>query len=29
VIDGHVGAAFVQSVKNCLEHPAMLFVGLE
>lgn len=29
VIDGHVGAAFVQSVKNYLEHPAMLFVGLE
>ncbi len=26
VIDGHVGAAFVQSVKNYLEHPAMLFV---
>ena len=29
VIDGHVGAAFVQSVKNYLEHPAMLFVGLD
>ncbi len=29
IIDGHVGAAFVQSVKNYLEHPAMLFVGLE
>jgi pyruvate dehydrogenase E2 component (dihydrolipoamide acetyltransferase) len=29
VIDGHVGAAFVQSVRNYLEHPAMLFVGLE
>ncbi len=29
VIDGHVGAAFVQSVKGYLEHPAMLFVGLE
>ncbi len=26
VIDGHVGAAFVQSVKGYLEHPAMLFV---
>jgi pyruvate dehydrogenase E2 component (dihydrolipoamide acetyltransferase) len=29
VIDGHVGAAFVQSVRNSLEHPALLFVGLE
>lgn len=29
VIDGHVGAAFVQSGRNFLEHPAMLFVGLE
>ncbi len=29
VIDGHVGAAFVQSVKNYLEHPAMLFVALD
>jgi len=29
VIDGHVGAAFVQTVRNYLEHPAMLFVGLE
>ena len=29
VIDGHVGAAFVQAVKGYLEHPAMLFVGLE
>ena len=29
IIDGHVGAAFVQSVKNYLEHPAMPFVGLE
>ncbi len=29
VIDGHVGAAFVQSVKGYLEHPAMLFVGLD
>jgi len=26
VIDGDVGAAFVQSVKGYLEHPAMLFV---
>ena len=26
VIDGHVGAAFVQSVRNYLEHPALLFV---
>ncbi len=29
VIDGDAGAAFVQSVKNYLEHPAMLFVDLE
>ena len=29
VIDGHVGAAFVQIVRNSLEHPALLFVGLE
>jgi pyruvate dehydrogenase E2 component (dihydrolipoamide acetyltransferase) len=29
VIDGHVGAGFVASVRNYLEHPAMLFVGLE
>jgi pyruvate dehydrogenase E2 component (dihydrolipoamide acetyltransferase) len=29
VVDGHVGAAFVQSVRNALEHPALLFVGLE
>src|SRR5467141_2634266 len=29
VIDGHVGAAFVQSVRNSLEHPALLFVALE
>jgi pyruvate dehydrogenase E2 component (dihydrolipoamide acetyltransferase) len=29
VIDGHVGAAFVQAVRNFLEHPALLFVGLE
>lgn len=29
VIDGHVGAAFVAAVRNYLEHPAMLFVGLE
>ena len=29
VIDGHVGAAFVQAVRNSLEHPALLFVGLE
>ena len=26
VIDGHVGAAFVESVKEYLEHPALLFV---
>ena len=29
VIDGHVGAAFVQSVRGYLEHPATLFVGSE
>src|SRR3989454_4447919 len=29
VVDGHVGAAFVQNVRNYLEHPALLFVGLE
>src|SRR5216117_468313 len=29
VVDGHVGAAFVQSIRNSLEHPALLFVGLE
>ena len=29
VVDGHVGAAFVQNVRNSLEHPALLFVGLE
>jgi len=29
VIDGHVGAAFVQAVRNFLEHPALLFLGLE
>ncbi len=28
VIDGHVGAAFVQTLANYLEHPALLFVGL-
>src|SRR6266581_162000 len=26
VVDGHVGAAFVQSVRNYLEHPATIFV---
>jgi len=26
VVDGHVGAAFVESVKEYLEHPALLFV---
>jgi len=26
VIDGHIGAAFVESVKEYLEHPALLFV---
>lgn len=29
VIDGHVGAAFVQSVRDYLEHPATIFVGAE
>jgi pyruvate/2-oxoglutarate dehydrogenase complex dihydrolipoamide acyltransferase (E2) component len=29
VIDRHVGAALVQSGRNFLEHPAMLFVGRE
>src|SRR2546428_1243973 len=29
VVDGHVGAAFVQNVRNSLEHPALLFVGVE
>jgi pyruvate dehydrogenase E2 component (dihydrolipoamide acetyltransferase) len=29
VVDGHVGAAFVQSLRRYLEHPAMLFVGIE
>src|SRR5947208_3883512 len=29
VVDGHIGAAFVQNVRNSLEHPALLFVGLE
>lgn len=29
VIDGHVGAAFVQALVKYLEHPALLFVGLE
>jgi len=28
VIDGHVGAGFVQSVRNYLEHPALLFVDV-
>ena len=28
VVDGHIGAAFVQNVRNNLEHPALLFVGL-
>ncbi len=28
VIDGHVGAAFVQSVRNFCEHPALLFVDV-
>ena len=27
-IDGHIGAAFVQTLANYLEHPALLFVGL-
>jgi pyruvate dehydrogenase E2 component (dihydrolipoamide acetyltransferase) len=29
IVDGHVGAAFVQTLGNYLEHPAMLFMGLE
>ena len=29
VIDGHVGAAFVQALVKYLEHPALLFIGLE
>jgi len=29
VIDGHVGAAFVQSIVKYLEHPALQFVGLD
>jgi len=29
VIDGHVGAAFVQAIVKYLEHPALQFVGLE
>ncbi len=29
VIDGHIGAAFVQAVRGYLEHPALLFVGLD
>ncbi len=29
VIDGHVGAAFVQTLVKYLEHPALLFVGFE
>jgi pyruvate dehydrogenase E2 component (dihydrolipoamide acetyltransferase) len=29
VIDGHLGAAFVQSVRGYLEHPATLFVGTD
>ncbi len=28
IVDGHIGAAFVQNVRNNLEHPALLFVGL-
>ena len=28
VVDGHVGAAFIQNVRNSLEHPALLFVGM-
>jgi len=27
VIDGHVGAAFVQTLKEHLEHPALVFLG--
>ena len=29
VIDGHIGAAFVQSMVKYLEHPALQFVGVE
>ena len=29
IVDGHIGAAFVQNVRNNLEHPALLFVGVE
>lgn len=29
VVDGHVGAAFVQAVRNYLEHPATIFVPSE
>ncbi len=29
VIDGHVGAAFVQALVKYIEHPALQFVGLE
>ena len=29
IVDGHIGAAFVQTVRNNLEHPALLFVGVE
>lgn len=29
VVDGHVGAAFVQAVRNYLEHPATIFVSSE
>src|SRR5947209_15361492 len=29
IVDGHIGAAFVQNVRNNLEHPALLFVGEE
>ena len=29
VVDGHVGAAFVQAVRNYLEHPATIFVSTE
>ena len=28
IVDGHIGAAFVQNVRNNLEHPALLFVGV-
>jgi len=27
VVDGHIGANFVQTVKDYLEHPALLFLG--